>query len=409
MDIVSSTCVDWFKFKTVLDFDKCLTPNTQEYEFYEQLCNVLRVNPAALTYRGGGQKYKARYILDSDINILTDPAENVERYDKKEYFLVDMSGQSCRSFEGRGGSWLELFKFYLDRFYLFEGHRIDLALDDFKYTQIAAVLRQVRAGAYSGTFRGKYSPTEYLSDFLGSVRDVSEESFDKDILEKCQRDGTLKGLSITWGSKCADSVQFQIYDKKLERIARGKEVDVQTWVRYEMRFYRNHTDAVIKELYEGMVRDGAADKTIKGLIADRFQLRSHSFENHPERVALYKPWADLLGSVDRIPINRISQYSVEDEVTRARKYIDRQLGKLFLKVYLSNPNGLEKYIAENIVDAATHKNAIDEQLVAAINYSRFCAGLVKINTIEARCLVESLAKKYGIQTSEYFDDSDLPF
>lgn len=159
---------------------------------------------------------------------------------------LELRGKGCRDYEARNPNktWLDFLRFMhfdLDS----KASRIDIAIDDYE---------------------GKYVSMDWVRDKLLSKKFTS--IFKKKVV--VTHGSEEEGFSYSLGSRDS-SGELCIYNKLLEqKIYKGKEVNQDYWVRYEMRFHRQKAYTVGLEMlaaFSGTLNEVTDKSGNEGFIA----------------------------------------------------------------------------------------------------------------------------------------------
>ncbi len=160
-------------------------------------------------------RYKYQYSLGDSITLRLSGPECDLGY---RTCHLELKGEGCRDFERRNEdkTWCDFFLYLLRLNATFR--RIDIAVDDFSGGELS--LKKVY---------DKIKNNNYISCFKSIPKPI----------------GFIDGeFSITFGST-QSPIQLCIYNKKAEQLHRGKLVDEDYWVRYEMRYRLDRANSVI--------------------------------------------------------------------------------------------------------------------------------------------------------------------
>lgn len=160
-------------------------------------------------------RYKYQYSLGDSITLRLSGPESDLGY---RTCHLELKGEGCRDFERRNEnkSWCDFFLYLLRLNATFR--RIDIAIDDYSGCEITLneVYEKIKGNNYTSSFKSIPKPIGFI-------------------------DGEF---SITFGSTKSPT-QLCIYNKKAEQLHRGKQVDEDYWVRYEIRYRLDRADSVI--------------------------------------------------------------------------------------------------------------------------------------------------------------------
>jgi DNA relaxase NicK len=317
--------------------------------------------------------YTNAYGIGEHIKLLYG-GENTKNANQRYTMNLHMSGQACREFENfLGGNWQKLMEFLINKESKFK--RLDIAIDDFDGQEIdiydiEAILRRKH---FVSPFRKiNYQFTErYSSDAV-----VSE------------------GFTITLGS--AGSNQLQIYDKRLERLAKD-EPDLMTdiWYRYEMRFVNEKADAVAQIYTTSVTKNNsrAFMKYARELLLTCLDLKKYNPKN--SQVTRWKTlpeWKAFLNAVEKIDLN--VKHRVDTTIERKKVWYNRSIKKVNAAFYASfdGYESFHQYVMKNIL---TGFDKFTEQDIAMINNYREKNGHKKINWEDITEAMKSIQEYLG--------------
>jgi len=289
-----------------------------------------------------------------------------------------MSGEACREFENfMDGNWNDLLTFLLTNRSTIK--RIDIAIDDFDGEEISIydIEGFVRRNHY-------VSPSEnYSIRADGGMRDGQRVS---------------TGFSITFGS--ASSSQLQIYDKKLERLAKGSpDIDSDVWYRYEMRYVDEKAQAIaetytiaVSENYSPVFMDMA-----KASLWRFLDLKVPTGEDtNISRWNTYKKWTKFLNAVGKI--NLQTKHKVKTTMIRKKLWYETSLHKFSasLLAYMD----FKDYNTFNLKTMLKGFEDMfgDEKSLSTINNGRIAMGLKPLTWEDIQETIETI--KYAVEIEE---------
>jgi DNA relaxase NicK len=309
-----------------------LSDDVEEMKLTSCLFDILKLNMKEYDSCRGDSNFASKALFNGNTFLYYDPI-GIMPSGVSDYFIIEMTGSACRSFELRGGSWLDLAKFVSSTSHHMT--RFDLAMDDLG--GIIPLEDYVDGNNFFHKgLKSKCRDMEFVSAFRSSnpVRvgkteacikplDDSDEFNTHDVID------SAKGWSITFGKK--ERLQLQIYDKKAERCAKGVHTGLNSWVRFEMRFgsVDDRADSIFylwySSLLQGLVGHLACQllrwlldfKEVEGKKEDR---------NHFYRLDEWKPYQEFLSvqGALKLPCN---QARIEADVTTSVSWIMNQWAK----------------------------------------------------------------------------------
>lgn len=234
---------------------------------------------------------------------------------KDTYFEVDLSGQACRTFEDRKGSWYALLSAIVES----GGHatRIDTPIDDFKgdLIPISEVVRKLRMKEYVATFQNL--------TVNGNLADIMN--------------GNYGNFTVYLGRRGSDR-SMCIYNKIGERIHAGVDVFATYWIRYEMRFAHDKADKLVR-----MIVDNGMDyftELVTSSILCFLDFRNPTIAGIPtndsnkSRWDIWENWRYFLQATSKIKLR--VQNDVESSITRKKIWFDKSISGMITQFYLSS-------------------------------------------------------------------------
>lgn len=207
---------------------------------------------------------------------------------------LEMSGQGCREYESLSRvGWDYLFELILQH-----GHftRLDVAIDDFDgYFTVGQVIDHVRKGLCTSKFKkGKAIESYHISDGSGA------------------------GKTLYFGSP-QSRIKIRFYDKLLERIAAGKEIeeDLTFWNRVEVELRNERADQMADEI----IRSEYLGETIMGVLKNYIGFKVKGTDSNKSRWPDAKWWQEFVGDVEKLKLSKVAP---DRTVTRIKNWIDRQ-------------------------------------------------------------------------------------
>ncbi|BCD26961.1 putative DNA relaxase NicK (plasmid) [Bacillus cereus] len=232
---------------------------------------------------------------------------------------IHMGGQACREYEEyQVRTWAQLFALIFG-----QGHftRIDIAIDDFKgYFKISAIERKIKTGQLSSKFK--------------KARHMESIEI---------KEGKSLGRTVYFGSEHSD-VQIRMYDKKLEREGKGKEVTEDFWVRTEIQTRDLHADKIARRIIAGGSNvsevNGEDDncemtvgETVKETLANYLRFLVKPKDGGDSNKGRWKTapfWDKFLGDVEKLKLTDVApDRTVERSIQWLEKQVAPTLGLVF--------------------------------------------------------------------------------
>lgn len=333
-----NVAIDYFKVEFFWSFQ-------QNESRTEKLLSFLRLDDVFSNHDSGGGRdnFSERWDVAVGTFFLLRPNEFAAKKGYDDYFILEMSGQGCMAFEARGGNWGELISF--TNSVLHEGKRVDLAGDDMDgICPLDELKKKIRDHCYTSNFRARKSLK------------VCNETFTLASCPELLGDGRVlvrdwkKGYSATWGKK-GRNIEFQIYDKKAERLGRGIRTLLESSIRYEMRFFTERCDMVLLML-EVAYQKGCVG-TLYGCLFRwliEFKEESGFSEENLYKAPIWSKFSELIGTAESISVP-VRQADMEACISRSRSWISNQWSST-AKVLI----GIDPYYLIRVLAGAVRAN-----------------------------------------------------
>ena len=247
-----------------------------------QVVDILGLNFEEFSECDHGDKGYHSQLRNGHITILYDGKPNMGIH-------INMTGEGCREFEQKSFKDWSMFFALLSNFQV-NYSRLDIAIDDFKgYLSVVKMKRYLRQGNVRSKFRtAREMRKTYISD------------------------GTSKGDTIYFGSP-QSRLQIRFYDKLLERIEAGKEIEegVTHWVRSEMQLRDERAtmaaNLIANDSYE--IGDLA-----KGILNNYITFVNDNGDKNKSRWPVAKFWSKFLDNASKI---KLSQEAPDKTIERS--------------------------------------------------------------------------------------------
>ena len=303
--------------------------------------------------------------------------------------MFELEGDGCRALESRGGDlfpdkWKEIF----DNLFYNVKHcsitRFDFAIDVFNANFTLDDLQKQLIN------RNVYSPFQKFDYSKGTF--FKSEEVDAHI--------------IYLGSRKSDLL-LCIYDKKEERESIGKEVEFDSWYRFEFRFkHKQAMNAILTIMNiwhnEEAIADFAAQLINKYCVV----------KNRPEKGKFKKngviaanttmrywddneEWRKFVGTIKRGKVENYFKY--ESSITKNAKWAARSVSKSLAKLFVSNPKYFYLFIQQCLVEGLTRFKKVDEALV---NDFRNMYDFGELTGFE----IDQISEKLQIDINQYIED-----
>jgi hypothetical protein len=304
---------------------------------FKEISRMLKLDLESFTVNRNISHYDSALIFGENIYVKYMGPENIHGL---KTHSIELSGGALRELEENDIDYMKLL-YYIYK-YEFNVSRIDICNDIFtpKYFTIEQLVQ-------------KTQKNEYISIFKNHK-----------II-----DGGNKGVSIYYGSR--DSNQMNFYDKKYERIYRGKEVTVNFWLRLELRFKSNKSRSVINHILALESIDNLPI-LFKELISSMIEYKSSrsSLLDIKDRPT-WRWWERYLGVVNNIKIT--NQAKLEDSISRSYKWLVNTSFKKMIEVFTTlTPEEKSLFIDHGLQDKS---EKLDNRDFKRINQARIKKGL----------------------------------
>ncbi|NLN50340.1 MAG: replication initiation factor domain-containing protein [Acholeplasmataceae bacterium] len=340
-------CLDYVKFRFNGEFDA-------HSDFFRNLLAVLKVKPSMYVEEHGNNGYEKKLVFDENV-IFQIGGRTTRNGDGEETWLMEMSGSSCRDFDTRGCSWIDLLSLCLKHRGICT--RVDVAIDDFTGNiSVDEIKYRVFHKLYTMPMRSwKKTGT---SDILGEGVEIE----DKDDVRSIE--SLNNGFTADFGTKY--SKQLSIYNKKAERLSKEYAVFVKSWLRYEGRFFKESAVSAVNIILASL-QDNTFVKTVAGLIRGLVEFKEKNNLDHRHRymAPVWKKWDNMLHSAEKITF--VNQAKIETSLARKHEWLLEYAGKTLVKAYLANPGAFDKLMAF-IFNHAVEK--LDNSDISSINKLR---------------------------------------
>lgn len=346
-----SICLDYVKFRFDGEFDF-------DSKFFKDLLTILKVKPFLFEESKGNMGYKKKLIFDENV-IFQYGGDTTKNGEGNETWLLEMSGSSCRDFDERLGSWVDFLSHCVNG----KGRctRIDVAIDDFTGNiSVDEIKYRIRKGLFSMPMRSwkMHGGVELLSP------GVEKQTINGVDLIQSHNDG----FTADFGTKY--SKQLSIYNKRAERMSKEYAVFVNSWLRYEGRFFKESAVSAVNIILASM-QNGTFQSVAAGLIRGlvEFKEKNNFSKHHRARAPIWKKWDEMLNHVEKITF--VNQAKIETSLARKHEWLLNYAGKTLTKALLANPGKFEDLISF-IFRLSIDK--LDKNDIASINKLRRQAG-----------------------------------
>lgn len=218
----------------------------------------------------GRYGYDLGYTVDGLINVFY----SAKRSDMGVH--VEMTGQGVRKYEtvmqAEGVTWAQVFE-HLSSFATFS--RIDLALDEYEgLVGFADIIEKIDKGEHVGRCR--------------SFKVISGRG----------SNGEHTGTTIYMGSNKSD-IMLRVYEKNYERQAKGYEIDVPIWNRWELVLKHEKANDFVTRYLDGGYSFGSL---FGGILADLIRFVEPGADTNKSRWQTSPWWSDFLAMAEPIQL-----------------------------------------------------------------------------------------------------------
>lgn len=348
--VTKTCCFDYLK----MGLNSNIFNKTQ---LLENLLNILKLNSFDYDIKNLANYAEGR-IYDEDIAIGAG-GETTKSKNGEETSFVELKGQALRRFELRGGSYLELFTFFIKNG--FHCLRIDIPIDDFSNSISKLELEK--------KIKNRDFQTRLVSRSVKISIDTNSDSASSDNIVIDNRN---KGWSITIGGRT--SRQLCIYDKKAERDFRGFDYFGESWMRYESRFYHESSQYVFLKAYQALINNMMPEFSLQ-LLRGIIEFKSHHDWNNRmdlKRATTWSKWKAFTNDVNPIFIQ--NQGKLESTILSKKDWIDRCVSNSLIKLYLCNTDLFINEIGKVMTDTKHIERSLTSKGVSEINNYRISKG-----------------------------------
>ncbi|MDD4154782.1 MAG: replication initiation factor domain-containing protein [Bacilli bacterium] len=341
-----NVCLDYVKFRFNGEFD---VGNS----FFRDLLHILKVKPTMYDETHGNNGYEKKLVFEENV-IFQVGGRTTKNRDGEETWLMEMSGSSCRDFDERGGSWIDLLSLCLKNGGICT--RIDVAIDDFTgKISVNEIKYRIFHHLYSMPMKSwkKFGTPEVLSE------GIENQDKEAEVIDSCN-----EGFTADFGTKY--SKQLSIYNKRAERMSKEYAVFVKSWIRYEGRFFKDSAVSAVN-LVLSSLESNTFSSVVSGLIRGLVEFKEVNGYSHLDRsrAPIWKKWEAMLGFVEKITF--VNQAKIESSLARKHEWLLEYAGKTLVKAYIANPGAFDKLMAF-IFNHAVEK--LDNSDISSINKLR---------------------------------------
>jgi len=358
-----NTCIDYLKVR----FDKPFQMTDLDFIL---LFDLLKLNINHVTMKRGGDNYEDTFAYDEGCCVMSG-GDYTKNKDGKETCVLEMKGHACRLFEERiwnalpfkpeprearkisDEGWKRLFLKLRDMGAICT--RIDLPTDDLNGAVPFAELRQ------------KIGNKEYTSNMRSMTL---QDSLPKDCDPARIRESKNQGYTATLGGR--DSVQLCIYNKLAERERFGGVFNLNSWIRYEVRYYHRNAQKAFLGLTNAF-ETGNVQKFIvgclKGCIDFKEDMDKFRKDGNTGHAPTWDVWDKFLAGVEENKIS--SRVRAESSYEVSAQWLMKSAAKALARLCAGRPELATKMLCFLIKGGTAN---FDEDDLAMVNNFRTLAG-----------------------------------
>lgn len=269
--------------------------------------------------------------------------------------MFELEGDGCRALESRGG---DLFPNYWKTIF-------DSLMFNIKHCSIT---------------RFDFAIDVFNAEF--TLDDLQDQLIKRNVLSKFQKFDYTKGTYfetfdidlhiINMGSRKSD-LFLCVYDKKEERESIGKEVEFESWYRFEFRFKHKAAQNVILNILnkwddEESLALFAAEllnnycvvkqRPSKGKNKDDYVIATKNTMRTWETLPV---WDKFIGTCGKAKLENYFKY--ESSITKNALWAARSVSKTLAKMFCANPTYFQLFIQQLLVNGLTRFKHQDEELI----------------------------------------------
>ena len=371
--VARATCIDYFTFRINHGYEK-------EKDAFNNLLKILRIDTFEAKKAKGRNNYTDTLILAQGITLLYGGHLTISK-EGTQTTVLELKGSGCREFEERyyclgkdfktkpkqdviRDGWIKLF----EECQALGGActRIDLPTDDFSgLIKVSEIKKKLHSHEYTTRMRKIESTAK---DNEVDIDDGLKEPSKLNGVHTVQENESI-GFTATFGSR--RTVQLCIYDKKAEQTKKGLHREIDSWIRYEVRYYHQNAELELPLLLDAL-RSNNESKHIVSCLAGIFEFKETDKYDSRHRWSnkIWHKWETFIGDAGKKESFANVPRTMTVESNAAWLAIDASacIGKLASCVDdLSYADILGAFIAR-------WTRSIDEEHLQAINQYRISKG-----------------------------------
>ena len=291
----------------------------------------------------GINRYNGHFSC-GDIKVYYSVNERTGKLSQKMGIFVQMTGQGCRQYEEylyrNENNWVALLQRFVSREANFT--RVDIANDVFDKSLNVPLIY------------------DYCKKGLCISQSKKYQYFETGVLES----GEIIGETINIGVKGSDSQQLSIYNKKMEQTDNGKQVDVEDWIRCELRLFGKKANAFANLMIEqtplAILFFGLVNQGYRFVLDDE-----HSKDKNKRRRPTVNWWSEYLATKEKtiLEVERKKR-----TLEKSERFLDKQSSKTLAMVYHAKAGAFgddmaNQYILGLIAEGEKRLTDKDKELV----------------------------------------------
>jgi len=337
---IVNTCVDYLSVTFSGHFDPDST-------LFDELLRCVLVRREVVEESKGRRNYFHALVLDDEFSVFYGSTTTKDAMGN-ETWCFEMKGSACRRFEDRviaefpGASGPErawrlqmAWDAFVQWIMRHEGRcsRIDLPTDD-----------ESGIVPFSGLKDRFFMMIDkgvrcYVSDLRSFHPDLSYPQADDGENRLCPKGNPRRGDGLSFYLGSGDRIQLCIYNKKAEREAKGFQVTVPSWIRYEVRYMHGHADSAFRMLAAAFRENGNPADFIFSCLSGLFAPLDHPVSSsNASRAEVWAPWVRFVEGRDVVRV--FARERAPSTVKTNRDWTIRDASKSLARMAACDPGKL---------------------------------------------------------------------
>ena len=415
----SATCIDYIKIRFTGEFKPKNHPDWPYIEVFQ----ALLLDPEDFEARHGLSGYRHGFQYSEFTNVYAGGNATKTAGDL-ETWILEMTGQGCREFEDRVLDQMPADHFRdpketakIEKAALHEGWRkflkaiiacggiatrIDIPTDD---TSGIIPLEELKVKIAQHAFVSSMRSLK-IDTSSDHPEEVPANEFDAPAHYQTSNKG---GWTATLGTR--ESFQICIYNKKAEVEKHHPDwfVGSESWVRYEVRFYKKQARNCLYQLHEAYEKGPeAVHRFIVGCLATLLEIKEKAVSsNHMSRIPTWSKWQKFIACASEVKLE--PPVGQETTLKTNALWLKDDGSRCIFRLSVAHPNKLRSIFLYLIIHGMTSCDKTD--LFKVNNYLK-AAGL-KPYEDEAE-MIRSLNHHFNLsqpideEIQKLFDDSIMP-